>query len=41
MKSICYDLRRAIAGHWFFAALIAATAALYLSVGQATYGLLG
>ena len=41
MKSICYDLRRAIAGRWFFAALIAATAALYLSVGQATYGLLG
>ena len=41
MKCIYYDLRRAIAGRWFFAALIAATAALYLSVGQATYGLLG
>ena len=41
MKSICYDLRRAIAGRWFFAALIATTVALYLSVGQATYGLIG
>ena len=41
MKSICYDLRRAIAGRWFFATLIATTVALYLSVGQATYGLIG
>ena len=41
MKSICYDVRRAIAGRWFLAALIATTAALYLSVGQATYGLIG
>jgi len=41
MKCIYYDLRRAIAGRWFFAALIAATVALYLSVGQATYGLIG
>ena len=41
MKSICYDLRRAIAGRWFFATLIATTTALYLSVGQATYGLIG
>ena len=41
MKSICYDLRRAIAGCWFLAALIATTVALYLSVGQATYGLIG
>lgn len=41
MKSICYDLRRAIAGRWFLAALIATTTALYLSVGQATYGLIG
>ena len=41
MKCIYYDLRRAVAGRWFFAALIATTTALYLSVGQATYGLLG
>ncbi|MBQ9262952.1 MAG: hypothetical protein IJ189_01935 [Clostridia bacterium] len=41
MKSILYDLRCAIAGRWFLAALIATTAALYLSVGQATYGLIG
>lgn len=41
MKSILYDLRRAIAGRWFLTALIATTAALYLSVGQATYGLIG
>lgn len=37
MKCIYYDLRRAIAGRWFLAALIATTVALYLSVGQATY----
>ena len=41
MKCIYYDLRRAIAGRWFLAALIATTTALYLSVGQATYGLIG
>ena len=41
MKSICYDLRRAIAGRWFLAALMATTVALYLSIGQATYGLIG
>ena len=41
MKCIYYDLRRAIAGRWFLAALIATTVALYLSVGQATYGLIG
>ena len=35
MKSICYDVHHAIAGRWFFAALIATTVALYLSVGQA------
>lgn len=40
MKSICYDLRRAIAGRWFLAALIATAAALYLSIGQATYSLI-
>ena len=40
MKSICYDLRRAIAGRWFIAALIATAAALYLSIGQATYSLI-
>lgn len=41
MKCILFDVRRAVAGRWFFAALIATTTALYLSVGQATYGLLG
>jgi len=41
MKSICYDLRRAIAGRWFLAALMATTVALYLSIGQASYGLIG
>lgn len=41
MKCILFDVRRAVAGRWFLAALIATTAALYLSVGQATYGLIG
>lgn len=41
MKCILLDLRRAIAGRWFLAALIATAVALYLSVGQATYGLIG
>lgn len=41
MKSICYDVHHAIARRWFLAALIATTVALYLSVGQATYGLIG
>ena len=41
MKSICYDLRRAIAGRWFLAALIATIITIYLSVGRATYGLIG
>lgn len=40
MKCIYYDLRRAVAGRWFLATLIATMAALYLSVGQATYGLI-
>ena len=40
MKSIFYDLRRAITGRWFLAALLASTIALYLSIGQATYGLI-
>lgn len=34
MKCIRYDLRRAIAGRWFLAALLASVAALYLSIGQ-------
>lgn len=41
MKCILSDFRRAIAGRWFLAALIATAVALYLSVGQATYGLIG
>ncbi len=40
MKSIFCDLRRAITGRWFLAALFAATVSLYLSIGQATYGLI-
>ena len=40
MKSILYDLRRAAAGRWFLAALFAAAAALYLSVGQDTYDMI-
>ena len=31
MKAIVCDLRRALAGRWFWAALLATTAALYLS----------
>ena len=41
MKSICYDLRRAIAGRWFLAALMATKVAWYLSIGPASYGLIG
>ena len=41
MKCIYYDLRRAIAGRWFLAALIATIITIYLSVGRATYGLIG
>ena len=40
MKSIFYDLRRAIAGRWFLAALFATAIALYLSIGQTTWGLI-
>lgn len=40
MKSICYDVRHAITGRWFLAALLATTIAHYLSIGQATYGLI-
>ena len=40
MKCILSDVRRAIAGRWFLAALMATTVALYLSIGQATYGLI-
>ena len=41
MKCILSDFRRAIAGRWFLAALMATTVALYLSIGQASYGLIG
>ena len=41
MKCILSDVRRAIAGRWFLAALMATTVALYLSIGQASYGLIG
>ena len=40
MRSILYDLRRAIAGRWFIAALFATILSLYLSIGQATYSLI-
>ncbi len=40
MKCIFYDIRRAIAGRWFLAALLASAAALYLSVGQAADSLM-
>ncbi len=40
MKSILYDLRRAIAGRWFLAALFVTIISLYLSIGQATYSLI-
>ena len=41
MKCILSDFRRAIAGRWFLAALMATTVALYLSIGQTSYGLIG
>ena len=41
MKCILSDFRRAIAGRWFLAALIATIITIYLSVGRATYGLIG
>ncbi len=40
MKCIFYDIRRAIAGRWFLAALLASSAALYLSVGQSADSLM-
>ncbi len=36
MKCIFYDFRRAITGRWFLVALLASTAALYLSIGYAS-----
>ena len=41
MKCICYDLRRALGGRWFVAALAASVAALYMSIGSQTYSLIG
>ena len=40
MKAIVCDVRRALAGRWFWAALLAITAALYLSIGQAADALM-
>ena len=40
MKAIVCDVRRALAGRWFWAALLATTAALYLSIGQAADALM-
>ncbi len=41
MKCIWYDLRRALGGRWFVAALTASVAALYMSIGSQTYSLIG
>ena len=41
MKCIFYDLRRAITGRWFLAALLASAAALYLSIGRDSNMLMG
>ena len=40
MKCICLDLRRALAGRWFLAALMASLAALIVSLGDDAYYLL-
>ena len=40
MKAIVCDVRRALTGRWFWAALLATTAALYLSIGQAADALM-
>ena len=40
MKAIVCDVRRALAGRWFWVALLATTAALYLSIGQAADALM-
>ena len=40
MKAIVCDVRRALTGRWFWAALLASTAALYLSIGQAADALM-
>ena len=40
MKAIACDVRRALTGRWFWAALLATTAALYLSIGQAADALM-
>lgn len=39
MKSIIYDLRRALTGRWFFIALAASAASLYISIGYQSYQL--
>lgn len=41
MKCIWYDLRRALTGRWFLAALAASAAALYMSIGSQSYYLVG
>lgn len=41
MKCIWYDLRRAVSGRWFLAALAASAAALYMSIGSQSYYLVG
>ena len=40
MKCILYDIRRALTGRWFFIAVAASAAALYMSIGNDTYSLM-
>lgn len=40
MKCILYDFRRAVTGRWFVLALLATTAALYMSIGRDSYFLI-
>lgn len=40
MKCILNDIRRALTGKWFFIAVAASTAALYMSIGNDTYSLM-
>lgn len=40
MKSILYDIRRALAGRWFLASAVVSAIALYMSIGQESYHLM-
>ena len=41
MRSILSDLRRVLTGRWFLVAVIAGLGALWLSIGESSYDLLG